>query len=92
MVEFGSNKMKEKVQVPYFSIQEYSFVKTYEGASSDKYKSISDLYARYGNNKKFSSKKYLKIYSKVRNISDKKVSFFTVKDHAKNTLNLAVAT
>ena len=92
MVEFGSNKMKDKVQGPDFQIQDYSFAKTQEGGSSDTYKSISDLYSRYGHDKKFSSEKDLNLYSKVRNISDKEVSLVIVKDHVNNTLNLAVAT
>ena len=34
----------------------------------------------------------LKLYAYVRKISSKEVSLVTVKDHAKNTLNLAVST
>ena len=92
MVEVGNKKMKEKVQGLVFQIQEYSFVEVQEGGSSDNYKSRSDLYARYGQDKIFSLEKYLKFYSKVRDISDKDISLFIVKDHVKNTLNLAGAT
>ena len=34
----------------------------------------------------------MKLYSKVRNISRKEVSLVTIKDHAKNNLNLVEAT
>ena len=71
MVEVGSNKMKEKIQGLEFEIQTYSFKDTQEGGSSDKLKSGSDLYSRYGKEKTVSSEKYLKFYSKVRIISDK---------------------
>ena len=50
------------------------------------------MYARYGQDKDVSFEKALKLYSKVRKISDKEVSLVTVRDHAKNTLNLAVTT
>ena len=54
MVEVGINKMKEKFQFQTFQIQEYNFAEVQESGSSDKYKSRSDLYARYGQDKTFS--------------------------------------
>ena len=85
------NKIK-KFQGPVFQIQEHIFAEVQEASSSDRYKSRNVLYTRYGQDKKSYSKKYLKLFPKVRDISDKKVSLIIVKDHVKNTLNLAVAT
>ena len=70
MVEVGSREMKEKVQGPSFHIQEYGFAEVQEGGSIDKYKSSSDLYARYGQDTNFCSEKDLKVYSKVREIPE----------------------
>ena len=92
MAGFGGKKMKEKVQGPNFQIHEYSFAEAQGSGSSDRYKSRNDLYTRYEQDKKFSSEKYLKLFSKVRDISDKEISLITVKNHVKNTLNLAMAT
>ena len=83
--------MKVKSQGPTFEVQEYNFSEAQEG-SSDNFKSRSDLYVAYGKDKNFSYEKALKLYSKVRKISDKEVSLVTIKYHAKNTLNLAKTT
>ena len=42
--------------------------------------------------KSFLQKKSFKFFPKVRNILNKEISLITVKDHVKNTLNLAMAT
>ena len=42
--------------------------------------------------KSFLQKKYLNLFPKVRDISQKEISFVTVKSHVKNKLNLVVAT
>ena len=55
MVEVRRKKMKEKIQGPYFQLQEYSFAETWKGGSNDRYKSRSDLYIRYVHEKKNSS-------------------------------------
>ena len=49
------------------------------------------MYTKYGQDKKSSSEKYLKLFVKVRDISDKYVSLITVKDHVGNNFNLALA-
>ena len=82
--------MKGKSQGVAFEVQEYNFSETQEG-SSDKFKSISDLYAAYGQDNNVSSEKTLKLYSKVRKFFEE-VSLVIVKDHARNTLNSVVAT
>ena len=92
MVKVEDKKMKEKVQGPVVQVQEYIFAEVHESGSSDRYKSINDLYTRYGQGKKFLQKKTLNPFPKVMDISDKEISLVTVKDHVKNTLNLAVAT
>ena len=56
MVEFGSKKMKQKLQGPYFEVQEQIFSETQEGVSSDKFKSRNYLYDRYRQENKVSSK------------------------------------
>ena len=94
MVEVEDKKIKEKktFQGPIFQIQEYSFAQVHEVGSSDRYKSIKDLYTGYGQDKKSYSKKSLNIFPKVRDISDKKISLITIKGHVKNDLNLVVST
>ena len=84
--------MKEKFQGPTFEVQEYNFLDMEEEGSSAKFKSSSDLYARYGQDKNGPSEKDMNLYSQVRKICDKEASLVTVKDHAKNTLNLTIAT
>ena len=93
LVESKENNMKEKgkVQSPILQIQEYTFVEAQEVGSSDKYKSRNDLYTKYGQDKKSSSEKYLNLFVKVRDISDKYVSLITVKYHVGNNFNLALA-
>ena len=44
------------------------------------------------NDRETSLDEYFQLYSGVRNISNKDISLVTITDHAKNTLNLAVAT
>ena len=59
---------------------------------SDNFKYGAELYDKYKNEKKTSLDESLKLYVDVRKNSSKEVSLVIVKDHAKNTLNLAVAT
>ena len=60
--------------------------------SVDKFKSRGILYDKYKNDRETSLDEYLKLYVDVRKISSKDVSLVTVKDHAKNTLNLEFST
>ena len=53
---------------------------------------MAELFGKYRDNKDTSLVESLKLYDGVRKISSKDVSLVTVKDHAQNTLNLAVAT
>ena len=75
MIEVENKKIKEKEksQGLVFQIQECNFAKVQEVGSSDRYKSINDLHTRYGHDNKFSSEKYLNLFPKVRDISDKEV-------------------
>ena len=85
MVEVEDNKIKEKKKFhhPVFQIQKYSFAEAHEAGSSDRYKSINDLYTRYGQGNKSSSEKDLNIFPKVRDILDKEVSLIIMKYHVK---------
>ena len=49
------------------------------------------MYTKYGQDKKISSQKDLKLFPKVRDILDKEISLIIVTDHVKNNLKLAVA-
>ena len=60
--------------------------------SVDKFKYRAYLYDKYKNDRDKSLDESLKLYANVRKISSKDVSLVTVKDHAKNTLNLALFT
>ena len=92
MVKVEGTEMKENIQGLVVQVQEHSFVEVQKSGSSDRYKSKNDLYTRYGQDKMFSSKIYLNVFPKVRDISDKEIALVIVKDHVKNTLNLVVAT
>ena len=48
MAKVGSKKMKEKIQGQDFHIQDYGFTNTQEDGSTNRFKSRSYLYARYG--------------------------------------------
>ena len=67
MLELGDKKIKEKgeFQGPIIQIQEYIFVEAHEVGSRERYKSRNHLYTRYGQDKKFSSGKYLNLFPKV---------------------------
>ena len=54
MAEVGSKKMKEKIQGQDFHIQECGFTNTQEDGSTNRFKSRSYLYARYGQDKNVS--------------------------------------
>ena len=60
--------------------------------STDKFKSRAELYDKYKNDKETSLDESPKLYADARKISSKEVSLVTVKDHAKNNLNLVVST
>ena len=78
MIKVEDKKMKEKVQGPIVQVQEYSFVEVQESGSSNRYKSINDMYTRYGQDKRYSSEKDFNIFPKVGDISDKKISLVTI--------------
>ena len=90
VVDVESEKKKENVNNLSFEIQEYEFSEVQE-VSSDKFRSKINLYDKYKKDKDISSKDSFKLYSEVRNISNKDVSLLTIKDHDRDTLNLAVA-
>ena len=84
----GKNKYM-KIKGPSFQIQEYPFDKIPEGATY-RYKSKTELLNKY----KYMGWKYfdetLKLYDEVRKLSSEDISLVTIRDHAKNTLNLVV--
>ena len=68
-----------------------NFKETPKG-STDRFKYRAELYDRYRDNKETTLDESLKFYVDFGKMSSKNVSLVTFKDHAKNTLNLAVAT
>ena len=76
VVKIESKKKQVKIKGPTFEVKQYKLSEVPE-TSTDKFKSRFDLYDKYKDDRK---------------ISIKEVSLVTVKDHAKNTLNLVVAT
>ena len=80
-----------KVKGPSFKIHEYTFDKIDEGAT-DKYKFKTELLDKYKGVEEKYSNESLKLYVEVRKLSSQDTSLITVRDHAKNTLNLAVTT
>ena len=80
-----------KVKGPTFEIQEYTFDKIHEGAT-DKYKSKNELLYIYKYVGEKDSDETMKLYDEVRKLSSHDTSLVTVRDHAKNTLNLVVTT
>ena len=91
MVEDEDKKKEVKFKGPTFEVKEYAFLETPEGYTN-KFKSRAELYDRYRDNKETTLDEYFKLYAYVRKMSSKIVSLVTVKDHAQNNLNLAVAT
>ena len=80
-----------KIKGLAFEIYEYTFDKIPEGGP-DKYKSktkLLDIYKDVGE-KLFDSK--LKLFEEVRKNSNQDVFLVTVRDQAKDTLNLVVTT
>ena len=83
------NKKQMKVKVPAFEIKEYSFSKNHEEYTTQ-FKTKVELFDKYRDDKEVSTNESLKLYVDVRKISSKDVALVTVRDHAQNTLNLAV--
>ena len=54
------------------------------------HKNKIELLEKYKETKDITSEETLKLYSKMRNISNKNVSLVSVRDYAQNTLNLAL--
>ena len=80
-----------KVKGPAFEILEYIFDKTHEGYVG-RYKSKTKLLDKYKYVDEKSWDDSLKLYAEVRKLSNHDTSLVTVRDHAKNTLNLAMTT
>ena len=80
-----------KIKFPAFEVQEYTFDKIPKGAT-DKYKSKTELLNIYKDVGEKNSNKKLKLYDEVRKFLGQYVSLVTIRDQAKDTLNLAVTT
>ena len=91
VVKTETQKKKVKIKGPVFEMQQYEFSEVLE-TSNDNFKSKSDLYDKYKNDRETSLDECLKLYVYVMKISSKQVSLVIVKYHAKNTLNLVVYT
>ena len=61
IVEAEGKENKEKFKGPAFEIQEYDFSEVHE-ASSDRFRSTTDLYDKYKKDKDISLKESLKLY------------------------------
>ena len=78
-----------KVKGPAFQVKEYDFVDTPTDSTSQ-FKTRSKLFDKYKDDKDVALEEALKLYAKVRKISNKDVSLVSVKDRSQNTLNLAI--
>ena len=79
-----------KVKGLTFEVQEYAFSQTPKG-STDRYRSKNELLEKYKEIKEITKNESLKLYEDVRKYCSKEVSMVSVRDHKKNTLNLAIA-
>ena len=79
-----------KVKGLTFEVQEYAFSQTPKG-STDRYRSKNELLDKYKEIKDITKNESLKLYEDVRKYCSKEVSMVSVRDHKKNTLNLAIA-
>ena len=91
VVKDESKKIQVNIKGLAFEMQQYEFSEVPK-TSIDKFKSRAELYDKYKNNRDASLDESMKLYVDVRKISNKEVSLVTVKDHAKNNLNLVVST
>ena len=91
VVKTRRKKKQVKIKGPSFEVQQYEFLEVPK-TSIDKFKSKSDLYDKYMDDREISLNEYSKLYPDVMKMLIKQVSLITDKDHAKNTLNLEVST
>ena len=80
-----------KVKGLAFEIQEYTFDNVVEGTAY-KYKSITEFLDKYKDVGEKTFDENMKLYDEVRKFSGHDVSLVTIRDQAKDTLNLAVTT
>ena len=85
----GKNKME--VANPAFEVKEYAFADTPVDSTSQSIRKI-EFMERQKETKDINLEETLKLYSKVRNISNQNVSLVSVRDYAHNTLNLVLET
>ena len=92
LVQVAGGKCKKKqikVKGPTFKVQEYEFSQPPEG-STKRYRSNTDIFEKYKENKDITMNESLKLYAEVRKACGQEVSLVSVTDHKHNTLNLAI--
>ena len=68
-----------KITGPIFEVKEHAFTDTLTDSTSQ-FRNKMELLEKYKDTKDVTSKEALKLYSKVRNISNQNVSLIAVRD------------
>ena len=87
----GKKKKQVKLIGLGFEFKEYAFAHTPTNSTSQ-FKTRSELFEKYKDDKDIASEEALKLYAEVRKISSKDVSLVTVRDHSQKTLNFSIET
>ena len=91
VVKIETYKNQVKIKGLVFEMKQYEFSE-FPRTSTDSFNCRTELYDKYKSDRETSLDESFQLYLDVRKISNKDISLVTVTYHAKNTLNLAVAT